>query len=55
MNSTEQRLLDELKQSLEDELLKEVVDSYIAKTNVEGILEPLLRFLKEEISRNETS
>ncbi len=55
MNPTEQKLLEELERSLDSELQKEVVNSYIATTSVEAVLAPLLRYINEEILRNETS
>ena len=53
MNPTEQKLLEELKRSLDGPLQKAVVDSYIATTTTEAVLAPLLKYLEEEISRNE--
>jgi len=53
MNPTEQKLLEELERSLDGSLQKEVVDSYIATPTAEAVLAPLLKFLNEEISRNE--
>jgi ribosome-binding factor A len=55
MNPTEQKLLEELKRSLAEPLQREIVDSYIATTTAEAVLTPLLKFLNEEISRNEAS
>jgi hypothetical protein len=54
MNPHEQVLLEELKKSLDGSLQKEVADAYIAKNSADAIIEPLLKFLEQEIAQNET-
>jgi hypothetical protein len=51
MNPSEQKLLEELKQTLEGKIQKSIVDAYIADPGSDAVLAPLLEILEQEISK----